>query len=302
MIPMRFPTFLLSLLAFGLAAKGEESLQIGIYEKAITGADPGDITIVLNSLLEQVRLTNSKTIATRYSSRSAFTKALKAGDVDFTPLKTYQYLEFCEEAPLEVIAAPVSTGDDAHTRFIILTHTDHAENPMDSLSEKTIVIDQRWQSPIPLHWLNHYLSDSGATSTDFKKLSSAERSGKAILQVFFKQQHLCVTTEQSFELMAELNPQIKAKLRIVAQSSPYHLFVLCVRKSLDQKVKERIANNLTQLHNSEKGRQILLLSGSKRFDRIKATDLKNTQELLKSAEHAASQNLPAITNNQDPDL
>ena len=76
----------LFLVAMGPIAKGDSDLNIGIYEKAFTAADPGDIMIVINNLLDQVELVGKKAKATRYRSREAFLTALKSGDVDIAPL------------------------------------------------------------------------------------------------------------------------------------------------------------------------------------------------------------------------
>ena len=199
-------------------------------------------------------------------------------------MESYQYLDISNEVPLDPIAAPVITGNNASQQFILLANKEISfSDVVGSMSQRSIALDKRWSSSFAEDWLNKHLSDHGASVSDFKKLVVVEKPSQAVLPVFFKKRDLGVTTANSFALMTELNPQLQQQLHVIATSPPLVLFMLCAPETVDQRTRAEITEQLLTLHRQKVGHQILLLSKASSMARVTASQLATIKALAKSS-------------------
>ncbi|MFT5406329.1 MAG: hypothetical protein ACI9DF_005189 [Verrucomicrobiales bacterium] len=63
---MRYLTIITIItLACTLVSKADQAINLGIYEKAVSLADPGDLTVTLNVLLDSAKLDEKRPVATQ---------------------------------------------------------------------------------------------------------------------------------------------------------------------------------------------------------------------------------------------
>ena len=274
--------------------RGAEPIHLGIYEKAFASADPGDITVTLNVLLDNAELDGKRPIATRYRTKAQFVQALKDGDVDIAPLEMYQYFEINKEAPLIAALGPVVEEGPAY-KFVLLSNKQGgATAVLQAKSELTLLIEDRWSDPYAEQWLSQYLYQTDRSSPhNFKKVTSVNKASQAVLPVFFKQADLCVITRGALTAMTELNPQLGKQVHIIATSPPYVPFAICFRRSLNSATQARLIEQLANLHKTENGRQILLLSKATRLCKLTETDLESIRALARFAEEQRNPLKPA---------
>jgi ABC-type phosphate/phosphonate transport system substrate-binding protein len=98
--------------------------------------------------------------------------------------------------------------------------------------------------------------------------------------VFFGQADACLVTDTSFKTMAELNPQVGQKLKIIVASVELHEIVNFMQKGLDEAIKEKIVQASIRLKETERGKQMLILFNTDGVERSSDEQLETTRQLV----------------------
>ena len=141
-------------------------------------------------------------------------------------------------------------------------------------------------------WIDRALANAGLPEAGvlFGDVTHEMNVSRAVLPVFFRKADACLVTRNSFEMMCELNPQIRRRLELLATSACLVPSITCLRAGYDSTYRPRIVEALGDLHKEPKGEQILSLF---RVDRLvpfephfmdSAIDLLTTDDVLKLSE------------------
>ena len=136
-------------------------------------------------------------------------------------------------------------------------------------------------------WLDIELAKTGLPPVKqfFGKVEPVNKITEAVLPVFFGKTDACLVTRDGFDTMAELNPQISQRLRIMAASRGYIPGFLGFRKNYQSKVKSIIVDNLQNWHQTPAGYQLLTMFQMDNLV-LKSIDvLGPTMELIKEHQH-----------------
>lgn len=93
----------------------------------------------------------------------------------------------------------------------------------------------------------------------FSSIKEFRRPSQAILPVFFEQADACLTTQQAFDVVSELNPQVSRDLVVLERSPDIASGVLVLRTGLEPRVKASLIEVLEKLPADPEGDQILRL-------------------------------------------
>jgi hypothetical protein len=105
--------------------------------------------------------------------------------------------------------------------------------------------------------------------------------------VYFGAKDACITTQRSFDMMAELNPQLKKELVTIDSSEPFITFFLGFKKGLDVD-SNGMLKGLASLHQNERGKQLLLLAKVRQMIILEEGELNSAIDLYKKYKSIAS--------------
>jgi hypothetical protein len=113
--------------------------------------------------------------------------------------------------------------------LVLITRNNVTLEQIVSKPKSILILEESRAGAMAKAWLDTVLWEKGLTagSRIFSEIQYARKTSRVILPVFFGKADACVTTLSAFDLMADLNPQIKKNLTIAKQSEKLALMVLC---------------------------------------------------------------------------
>ena len=212
-------------------------------------------------------------------------QALRAGAVDMIALRTDEFLELTPEmvgGPLIVAVVRGRTDDE----YVLLVRHDGGLGGIAALKGRQIMVLQNPRAPLALHWLDVMTlrEGLGPAAQVVGRMTQVPKSSRAVLPVFFKQADAALVSRSGFEMMGELNPQIKSQIKVLAFSRPMVPVVMCFRSGVPQTSIDRVVTATLKMHTTVSGQQVMTIFQFDRLDALPRSCLDSARELL--AEHA----------------
>lgn len=110
-------------------------------------------------------------------------------------------------------------------------------------------------------WLDTVLWKAGYPSSAafFTAIRFAENPARMVLPVFFGRAEACLVPEGAFDTMAELNPQIGKRLRVLMRSPGFVNTVNCLLDNIDPTFVNLMKNNALHMDDTPEGRQLEMI-------------------------------------------
>jgi ABC-type phosphate/phosphonate transport system substrate-binding protein len=152
---------------------------------------------------------------------------------------------------------------------------------LSTLGRGRLVMDSCGETNIGQLWLDTVLweydkRDSKSFFSDIRKETSAAR---IVLPVFFGQAEACLVPESVFRTMADLNPQIGQKLKVLKRSPGFAHSVICTIENLDPRLVAAIKRNATNMPHSAGGRQLMMIFQYRRHGLFDPDYLESTERI-----------------------
>ncbi len=202
-------------------------------------------------------------------------------DITLTPVDFLKY-----QSRLSLYPVLVSSGyKSPFENYLILAGKNEGIKSLDDLAGKKLGMLQEDKNSIPLMWLEVELCRKKLPSLDkdkfIEKIIYGKSESQLILSLFFKQIDVCLVSRTSFETMIELNPQIKDKIVILAESPGYITEVSSFTKKFNfSKYSTDLFNTLLKLDDYTTGKQLFALSKTAKIIPYKEEYLVNVKELI----------------------
>lgn len=132
--------------------------------------------------------------------------------------------------------------------------------------------------------------DMDMESRLFLEIVMSSTPSRAVLPVFFGQADVALVTRSAFETMIELNPQVGAQLKVLANSGPLLPLLLAPTRHADPDVMGKVMKAILELQEEPGGDQILMMFKTDKLVRCEASWLESFQALVK--EHQALSGKP----------
>jgi phosphonate transport system substrate-binding protein len=260
-------TFAFTRAMFGRVPENDARAAISVYSKVIAGdydLDPGQ-AIVLDG-------------------RDAIAAALRQNQADLLALTTEEFLAFEGqlEGPLLVTNGKHGTAEE----YLLLARADGPIQKVEDLRGRSLTMSSDIRASLAPVWLEilsrrHGLGPSG---TAFPGLVQSPTVTQVLLPVFFGKADACIVTRTAFETMGDLNPQVKERLRVVAQSPPVVPTVSGFRRGMSESLKQRAIKAAMGASGTPTFRQLLMLFKTEALSVVPADTLESTRQLM--AEYA----------------
>ena len=171
--------------------------------------------------------------------------------------------------------------------YLLLVRADSGISDLGGLHGRGIILFDNPRASLGPLWLDVILSEKnlGTCGDHFGRMLTAQKLAKVVLPVFFRQQDACLVTRRGFDTMCELNPQVRAQLRVLATSPELVPAVGFIRRGYVSPLREALMTALHGLEKSANGTQVLTLFQIDQMQEAPATLLDSARELMVAHRH-----------------
>ncbi|MFN0172248.1 MAG: phosphate/phosphite/phosphonate ABC transporter substrate-binding protein [Bryobacteraceae bacterium] len=205
---------------------------------------------------------------------------LESRSVDILILDFIDYLQL-EGARLIVPDLVGNRNDGAGPRYsyLLLVGASSTAGTIADLRGKNLNYFSRSESNTGLAWIEVTLGKLklGRASSFFATAKNTTKPQACVLPLFFGTVDACVVDEINLELLKEMNPQL-GKLRVLARSTPVIDSVIATPVP-PQPYREELLDAIRALHQSPRGRQVLMVFKTGRVVRISPGDIEAARAL-----------------------
>ena len=223
---------------------------------------------------EVIKGTDYKVEFNYYDDMSKMAEDLNEEKIDLMTGFGLNFIKYFNLSKLEN-AFGVGSKNGQKEVFIVVVSKEKHINSIADLKDKSIGVNV--DDDIAKLYIKTKIYET--TKAQNVKIVEFKSRQRALLKLFFSKVDAVVTTNKSYELLQELNPQVSSKLKIIdttdIQATSFGFF----RKSLDPKVKKSLAKMALNLDTDEYGKQLLLIYKTEAIRESKIEDLDPIKEL-----------------------
>jgi ABC-type phosphate/phosphonate transport system substrate-binding protein len=173
-------------------------------------------------------------------------------------------------------------GGGIFEEYLLLVQQDGKVKDLSDLKGLRIILYANARMSLARPWLDLILARRSLPRAEafFGAMLQKPKPANVLLPVFFNAADACLVTRRVFNTMAELNPQVGRKLRILATSPQVVPSLFCFNAACKPIRKEIILRAITNLHKSPAGQQILTIYQLGKLEEQPETCLNSARELL----------------------
>jgi phosphonate transport system substrate-binding protein len=213
-------------------------------------------------------------------------QSLRSSSIDGAAVTTEEYLNL--EPELQGTNLFMSFTDGRFTEeYLLLVRADSGISDLRGLRGRNVVYFDNARASLAPLWLDMILSESGlgTAAEHFGQVLKAQKLAQVVLPVFFHQQDACLVTRRGFETMCELNPQVRAQIRVLITSPELVPTMGFLRRDYDSPLRNALLTALRGVENSASGTQVLTLFQIDQFQEAPASLLNTARELVEAHRH-----------------
>jgi ABC-type phosphate/phosphonate transport system substrate-binding protein len=273
----------LVLLSFVPAARAQTGKDADVRAAFIvdsTQADPATAEAAAKPFFDEI----VKKIKLSYSiianiSHTELQEKMKSGRVNVAFGSALQYTKLTEHLELVPISITMPFGKK-HFTLLLLTRRDAGITRLAGLKGKSITYSTEDINQVYLAVL---LRRNGAKDPHafFGKINEKKNRKAPVMDLLLRETDACLVSNDLFNAMAALNPQLKSQLGIVVESKPFAQNTMFARADTPKHLISAVKRTSFELHDTSAGRQILLIFRIKRLARPDRADFDTIRELWK---------------------
>jgi len=212
---------------------------------------------------------------------SAIAEALRLGQIDLISLTAEEYLAL-ESRGLEGPFLLSKVNQTFTEEYVLLVREDSGIRNLEDLRGRSLIISSDMRAALAPIWLEVLCRGHGLgpAAQVFTKITPASKPTQVVLPVFFGKTDACIVTRNGWEVMAELNPQVKNQLWVVAKSQPIIPGMSCFRRGLPEAIKQRIIIAAVGSYTKPSFKQLMALFKTEELSCQPVAVLDSTRQLL----------------------
>lgn len=255
----------------------DNKLNIGYYTNSFNEVSKEGLMIANNMYMNELTTDLNYTVKSYlYEDFNKMAKDINANKLDYI---TASGLDFVMYFDMSKLTNGFRQGylDGSKEVFIILVLKDSTINKVSELYGKKIAI-QKNDTIAKLYVENKILEKHNKLNVIFDLYPTKQR---ALLKLFFGKVDAAIITNKSFELITELNPQIGKKVKVIETTNITAKNFGFLHKSLSEKSRILINEQVRSLHKTTRGKQILNIFKTDSIVESKLEDLQIINEIYK---------------------
>lgn len=220
-----------------------------------------------------------------FNSAQELASALRSGAVNVVAAPADELINLPPEVLIpEMISS--NAGARGGVEYLLLAHVDGTVATLADLKGKTLAVLDNTHGFLATPWLELLLAQAalGRPVDVLKRTLTVAKPALAALPVFFRQLDACIITRSALATLAELNPQVARKLRIVATSPTVFPILTGFGRTIDPALHAEIVRSIMSVRGTPAGRQLLTVFQTDELAVCDRGTLDNTRRLL--ADHA----------------
>jgi phosphonate transport system substrate-binding protein len=229
-------------------------------------------------------------------------RALRSASIDGAAVVSEEFLGLDPE--LQGTNFFISSIAGSYTEvYLLLASAKSGVTNLGGLAGRSLAIFDNPRASLAPLWLDLLTAEQGLGEPEkhFGQIVKARKLAKVVLPVFFGEKDACVVTRRGFDTMCELNPQVRAQLRVLAASPELVPAVGFMRRGYNSPLRGILMSGLRGLEKSPAGTQVLTLFQCDRLDESSEAPLRSARELV-AAHRLLSQSGAGETARSSPPL
>ena len=272
---------MLALNAFSATPDQLPRFSIGFSTKTFPDVDTKDANAAIKIWASEIAAqANMRQESSVYTDVKTMLADFRRERLDFITVPAVDF--FRNESSLMGTHGYVGVRKGKRTeRYVILTATNSERANLLWLKNRKLALVL--QDDIGVLFMNTLLLRQRQPEMDqfFSAIESKPKHSQAIHAVFFGAADACVVPERLFNTMAELNPQVSKKLKVLAVSADLITEVAIYRKEYPQTLREKMDRIALNFKNYPRGKQILTLFQVEDLAVINDKDLAEMRTLFR---------------------
>jgi len=263
--------------------QGAIPVRLAFSEKVVNGVNLSDARAAMGVWADEVLKSEELKVTLAPGQNWVMTTdkllgAIRGGTVDLFCLSVQEYRQVVPY----VDATRIVTNDMGGEEFLLVVREGAGIMRLGDLRGRSLILQDSSNTILAEPWLAVALWREGLDSPDrlMARISTNTKVSKVVLPVFFGQADACVVTRRGLDTMAELNPQVARKLKILLVSPKMESTIIACRKGYPAQFKERLFERILALRQTAAAQQALVLFQSHGFAEQDASCLKSAFELL----------------------
>jgi ABC-type phosphate/phosphonate transport system substrate-binding protein len=255
-------------------------MNVGYTTSSLPDVDIKDASAALNIWIKEVgEKAGFQTKSILYENAEALIRDFAARKVEIAFLRTLEYLAAGKKIDAEIRQSSTKQGKGT-VKYLLLVHSGSKHAQIGDLKGARFAILKN--NDLGMMFLNtQFLKARFPEAREFfGEIQEKPKESQVLLSAFFGQADACLVTDTSYKTMAELNPQIGQKLKIIATSTGLTEIVNFMQKDLDEVIKEKIIQASIRLKETERGRQMLILFNTDGVIRASDEKLETAKQLV----------------------
>jgi ABC-type phosphate/phosphonate transport system substrate-binding protein len=166
--------------------------------------------------------------------------------------------------------------------YLLLSREDGPVRQVADLKGRSLIVASDPRASLAALWLEVLCREHGLGPAHLAlgKLTSAAKTTQVVLPVFFGQADACIVTRNGWEIMCELNPQLKKQLRVIAVSPSVVPTLTCFRHGFNEAFKQQILTALDLSATRPSYEQLMTLFKCDGLGHAPLAALDGTRELM----------------------
>jgi ABC-type phosphate/phosphonate transport system substrate-binding protein len=250
--------------AFTPPARAEErpySVRFGLSRGLFSGVSENDAAAAIVAYTK--KLGDAYGIASSPVSlegSEAFSRALEAESIDMLALTSEEFLGLRGDQ----LQGPFFFTDvegSVTEEYLLVARADGPVTSVPALRARSLIMSIDLPGQLGSKWLEILFHDQGLgpPRAELASLTSAYKPMQVVLPVFFKKADACVVTRKAWNVMGELNPQVREQMRVIAASPELVIGISGFRKGLSPTVIQKIEATALASQNEASFRQVMAI-------------------------------------------
>lgn len=241
------------------------TMRVGFTSASFLQGNRNDVTAAFKVLVDSVGRKHGFAVTVEahfFQNAAAYQAAVEAGEINFAVFDSLTYVAQQRRSDLTPVFLPRS-GGIVGRRYLLVVSRDSGIRSLEDLRGRKLVEYQAPDLSLGHTWLLNLLLEkrAGRAERFFSEIEYVGKPAAAVLPVFFGKRDVCLVDDLGFRLMAELNPQVGARLQPLATSVPLVGAVICASESnwSSRAFRPVLLEALAGLDREPAGKQLLAL-------------------------------------------
>lgn len=263
-----------------VAEKAASNLIFG-YDAKLVQEIGGSFNSIKTALDTFAKKINSQFTLKWHKTSAEMVEALDEDKITCASIMPLTYI-FAEKKNIKpLVAAIAAYSEDITVRYVLIVRNDSGIDSLEKLEGK--IYAKHKAEEVGGLYINTELAKKKLklTTNFFEKIQLYDSQEEAFYSVYFKKCSATLISDDTLNMMFELNPAIKDQIKIICTSEKFIVGGLFVNKNIPPIMEQGLIETSLNLHKSISGKQTLKLVRMKKLQKMVDADFDGIRALLK---------------------